>query len=558
MKSDYRLVFTQRMSAFRSWIGSRDPQRFRLLLLAVLALGLGSIVASDYLPGRYHFETQGTLSLQIVVAILLMVLLELLVLAVLLQRFAREALDNNNLLLVVAFLLLLFAAFSRVLVVPPLSPYLIPTAALAMITAMIINGRTGLLLVLLQSLNIGLMTEFHLEYTLVALITGAFSLYVVTRLSQRSQLFLASLTVTVVAAASIFASELFREVAVATALRQSLWSIWNGVLSLVLTLSLLTVLEWVFNLTTPLRLLELANPSQPLLRRLMQVAPGTYNHSIQLGNLAEVAAEAIDADPLLARVGAYYHDIGKVVRPEYFIENQLHVRNPHDRLNPNLSKLAITAHVRDGEDLARQYNLPDPIIDIIRQHHGTSVVTYFFYKAMESSDDGIEEEDYRYEEEKPRSREAAIIMLADSVEAAAKAMKNPTVKKLQGLIHEVFKQKMDDGQLDCSDLTLGDLHKIHTVFETGLRGLVGHRIEYSSGPQDHARTDLDGRLAAAETTSDEAQLLEDNGPPPTIADNGAPAPRPRLRTVHRPGNGKLPGAPPPRTGHRSKHPQDKS
>ena len=228
----------------------------------------------------------------------------------------------------------------------------------------------------------------------------------------------------------------------------------------------------------------------------MQVAPGTYNHSILMGNLAEAAAEAIDADPLLARVGAYYHDIGKIMRPEYFVENQLHVTNPHDKLTPNLSKLAITAHVRDGKALARAYGLPRPIIDIIEQHHGTSVLSYFYYKAKEASNGEVAEEDYRYDGKKPTSPEAAIIMLADSVEAAAKAMKNPTVKKMQDLIRGIFKQKMDDAQLDDAQLTLGDLHKIRDVFESGVRGLAGHRIAYPK-EDNHAERNHEHRVPRA-------------------------------------------------------------
>ena len=262
---DYRLVFSDRMSRFREWIASRDPLRFRLVMFAVLAVGLGAIILSDYIPGPYSYPAQGTLGVHHAAGIFLMVSLELLLLGVLLHRFTREAYEDNNLLLVITFLLLLFGVISRLLVFPPLSPYVIPTAALGMITAMVINGRTGLLLVLIQSLNIGLMTDMQLDYTLVALVTGAFSLWVVTRLSQRSQLFYASGLVTLVAGAAIFATELFRNAPLAEAFRTSLWSIPNGLLSLVLTTSLLTILEIVFNVTTPLRLLELANPSQPLL-----------------------------------------------------------------------------------------------------------------------------------------------------------------------------------------------------------------------------------------------------------------------------------------------------
>ena len=208
-------------------------------------------------------------------------------------------------------------------------------------------------------------------------------------------------------------------------------------------------------------MLELADPAHPLLKKLLQVAPGTYNHSIQTGNLAEGAAEAIGANPLLARVGAYYHDIGKTVRPDYFVENQIYVGNPHEHMSPNLSKLAITAHVRDGEHLGRVYGLPKPVVDIIKQHHGTSVLAYFYHKAIQAGAaqpgrDSVYEESYRYEEQKPQSKEAAIIMLADSVEAAVRAMENPTRRKIQGVIQEVIKQKVQDGQLDESALTQGD------------------------------------------------------------------------------------------------------
>ncbi len=273
----------------------------------------------------------------------------------------------------------------------------------------------------------------------------------------------------------------------------------------------LLVLDTVFNLTTPLRLLELANPAHPLLKKLLQVAPGTYNHSIQMGNLAEAAAEAIGADPLLARVGAYYHDIGKTVRPEYFVENQIYVDNPHNRLSPSLSKLAITAHVRDGEHLAKLYGLPAPVVDIIKQHHGTSVLSFFYHKAQEGSKDPVYEESYRYEEQKPQSKEAAIVMLADSVEAAVRAMQNPTRRKIQGVIQEIIKQKVQDGQLDESALTQGDLHKIRDSFDTSLRGLVGHRIRYPEQNGQHDRRPSRGQSAGPPGTAAAGDLVGGTG-----------------------------------------------
>ena len=411
--------------------------------------------------------------------IFLIVALETALFSRLLRRFnkATEAL-GNNMLLALVLLLLGGAVVARLLVIHPLSGYMIPVAALGMTVAVILNARSALLAVALASLNIGMLTGFELRFAIVALVVGAMSLYLVSRVTKRAALMAAGLATMFLAAFMIFAAELATGASAGAALRACVWGFANGFLAGVLTIVLLIVLETVFNLTTPLRLLELADPAHPLLKRLLQVAPGTYNHSIQMGNLAEAAAEVIGANPLLARVGAYYHDIGKTVRPEYFVENQIYVDNPHDRLSPNLSRLAITAHVRDGEHLGKLYGLPQPVVDIIKQHHGTSVLAFFYHKAKESSSGPVYEESYRYEEQKPRSKEAAIIMLADSIEAAVRAMENPTRRKIQGAIQEIMKQKIQDGQLDESALTQGDLHKIRDSFDVSLLGLVGHRIRY--------------------------------------------------------------------------------
>jgi cyclic-di-AMP phosphodiesterase PgpH len=428
------------------------------------------------------------------VGIFLIVLLETAIFSRLLYRFNRAAGYPNNMKLALMSLFLVMTLLVRLLMIHPLSPYIIPVAALGMTVAVILNARSAMLLVTLTSLNIGLMTDLHMRYAVVALLVGALSLYLVSRVTQRAGLMAAGFASMGIAALTIFSVELFTESAVGSALRAAAWGLANGVLAGALTVLILLILDTVFNLTTPLRLLELANPAQPLLKRLLQVAPGTYNHSIQMGNLAEAAAEAIGANPLLARVGAYYHDVGKTVRPEYFVENQIYVDNPHNRLNPNLSKLAITAHVRDGEHLARVYGLPQPVVDIIKQHHGTSVLAYFYHKALESAKDNVYEESYRYEEQKPRSKEASIVMLADSVEAAARAMQNPTRRKIQGMIQEVIKQKIEDGQLDESNLTQGDLHKISESFDMSLRGLAGHRIAYPErdGQTGRRRAPVDG------------------------------------------------------------------
>ena len=452
-----------------------------------------TITAQDLLVLR-ELGLMGTRSgWNVWLGIFLIVLLEAAVFSRLLHRFNKSTPEyGNNMLMALVFLLLGATVISRLLVIHPLSAYVIPVAAMGMVVTIILNARSAMLMVVLTSLNVGLLTDLDTRYVLAAIVSGTLALYFVSKVTKRATLMAVGFATMILGAFTIFSVELFTETSSGEALSMSLWGLGNGFLSGVLAIMLLMILETVFNLTTPLRLLELADPAHPLLRKLLQVAPGTYNHSIQMGNLAEAAAEAIGANPLLARVGAYYHDIGKTVRPEYFVENQIYVDNPHDRMSANLSKLAITAHVRDGEHLGRVYGLPKPVVDIIRQHHGTSVLAFFYHKALESSKDSIYEESFRYEEQKPQSKEAAIIMLADSIEAAVRAMENPTRRKIQGVIQEIFKQKVQDGQLDESALTQGDLHKISESFDASLLGLVGHRIRYPDGDARSARKGTHG------------------------------------------------------------------
>ncbi len=499
----YSFRLRERLADYREWIENRDRRRFELVLLACLVVGVTVLICSAYLPGLQGVRegSAARTGWGVYLGVFLVVLLEAATFSLLLHRFNRTrtpALDNN-LLLALVVLLVGATLVSRLLIIPPLSAYIIPVATLGMVVTVVLNARSALLLVALTSLNIGLLTDLDMRYSLVALLVGALSLYLVSRVAQRGAILGAGAAAMGLAALTIFSVEVFTEASLGEALQASAWGLANGFLAGVLTVVLLQFMETVFNLTTPLRLLELANPAHPLLKKLMQVAPGTYNHSIIMGNLAEAAAEAIGADPLLARVGAYYHDIGKTVRPEYFVENQIYVDNPHDQLSPSLSKLAITAHVRDGEHLGKVYGLPAPVIGIIKQHHGTSVLAYFYHKAQEAAKDQVYEESYRYEEQKPRSKEAAIIMLADSLEAAVRTMENPTRRKIQGLIQEIIKQKIQDGQLDESELTQSDLHRIEESFDLSLLGLVGHRIRYpESNGRPGGRPPSGGDAAPAE------------------------------------------------------------
>ena len=237
--------------------------------------------------------------------------------------------------------------------------------------------------------------------------------------------------------------------------------------------------ETVFDIATDIKLLELLDPNHPLLKELVYKSPGTYHHSIVIGNLAEAAAETIGENPILARVGAYYHDVGKIHKPEYFIENQRRTENKHDRLMPSMSSLIIASHVKEGVEVARLHKLPSAVIDIIHQHHGTSLITYFYQKAKELQPFVVTaEEDYRYPGPRPRTKVAAIVMLADSVEAASRTLDDPSPQRIQALTNSVITRIFLDDQLSMCDLTLKDLRDISRSFNLILSGIFHHRIDY--------------------------------------------------------------------------------
>jgi len=255
----------------------------------------------------------------------------------------------------------------------------------------------------------------------------------------------------------------------------------NGIFVAILANGLLPYLENIFDLTSSVKLLELSNPSHPLLKRLLVEAPGTYHHSIIVGNLAENAADKIGADSLLTRVGAYFHDIGKLKRPYFFSDNQFGGENPHSKTSPNLSSLIIKSHVKDGLELADKYSLPKAVKDIIQQHQGTGLISFFYKQAIEKSKHGnINESDFRYDGPKPQTKEAALIMLADTVEAAvrSKNFNKNNHNRIELFVKELIREKLNDGQLDESSLTLHELDVIADSFVQILTGIYHKRIEY--------------------------------------------------------------------------------
>jgi len=252
----------------------------------------------------------------------------------------------------------------------------------------------------------------------------------------------------------------------------------NGVSCGVIAIGILPVFEYLFKTVTNISLLELADFNNPLLKRLMMEAPGTYHHSLVVGNLSEAACSVVGAHSLLARIGAYYHDIGKLQKPEYFSENQCVSESKHSSLTPTISKMVIMNHVKDGIEMARRSRLTPRLIDFIQQHHGNSLVYYFYLRAVEKLDDDQEvgEEGFRYPGPKPNSRETAIVLLADSVEAATRALRDPTPAKIEDVVHKIINNKFIDGQLDECDLTLKDLEKISEVFIRILNGIYHSRV----------------------------------------------------------------------------------
>jgi len=266
--------------------------------------------------------------------------------------------------------------------------------------------------------------------------------------------------------------------------KQVILAVCGGVAAAILTVGFTPLIEVLFNYTTAAKLLEFSNLDQPLIKKLMIEAPGTYNHSLIVATLSEAAASAISADSLKAKVMAYYHDIGKLDKTMYFIENQADGKNRHDKLSPSMSALILIQHVKKGVEMAKKYKMGNEIIEGIIQHHGTSLIKYFYNKSLKSGNENVNEEDFRYPGPKPQTREAGIVMLADVVEAAVRALERPTPARIQGRVKELINDIFADGQLEECEMTLKDLHQIAKSFNNILTSIYHSRIEYTDKPQE--------------------------------------------------------------------------
>jgi putative nucleotidyltransferase with HDIG domain len=323
------------------------------------------------------------------------------------------------------------------------------------------------------------------DYTiaLTSLVAGAFGAYTVRDIRNRTQIFRSIVFIFLGYAVSMIALSFEQFEGFSSVLTQLSFALANAVFSPVITYGLLIFFERAFRVTTDLTLLELSDFNTPLLRELSARAPGTFHHSMLLGNLAEAAAEATGANAILARVGAYYHDIGKMTKPEYFVENQIGSHSKHTRLRPRMSALIIAAHVKEGVEMARVSGLPERVIEFIPEHHGTTRIAYFYDKAVRQAErkgtgETIQEEDFRYPGPKPRTKETGIVMLADSVEASTRSLGEITPQELEEAIDRMIKLRFTEGQLDDCELTLRDLTRIKDAFLNILIGIHHQRIAY--------------------------------------------------------------------------------
>jgi putative nucleotidyltransferase with HDIG domain len=425
-------------------------------------------------------EQQGEVDMSSFIGVgILLALLEGIVILYI-YRFDRDILKSRNKLILICVLIIIELLLARFASIYNISGFVLPVAFMSMLVSILIRTRLAVVLNIALSSVVALMMGYSIDVFIVALIGGSVGAIVVSKMQQRNDLITAGVVVGIVSMLAILGTSLVNSTFNKTILIQSLMGLINGGLSSVFTIGLLPFCETTFKIVTPIKLLELSNPNQPLLRRLLFEAPGTYNHSIIVGNLAEAAAQAIGGNSLLTRVGAYYHDVGKIKRPYFFKENQLTNENLHDKIAPSLSTLIITNHIKDGVELAKKYKLPDIIIDMIRQHHGTTLVKYFYAKAVNDSDNHneVSEDQFRYEGPKPTTKESAIIMLADSVEAAVRSIPSPTKAGIEEMVKKIVKDKLEDNQFDECDITLKDLRKITEAFMNALNGIYHNRIEY--------------------------------------------------------------------------------
>jgi putative nucleotidyltransferase with HDIG domain len=408
-------------------------------------------------------------------------------------------------------------------------PYIAPYALAPILVAAIVGGAPAVLSALIIAVVFGIIQNNSIEFILIAFLSGVVGGFVSSNVRKRSKLVRAGLLAGATAAIAGAAIGLLNGFSFGLLGQQTIVALIVGLLTGILAVGLLPIFEHIFKVSTEITLLELTDFNHPLLRQMQMEAPGTYHHSLMVANLSENAAAAIGASPLLCRACCLFHDIGKLVKPEYFTENQRDGVNPHDEKNPSMSALVIKAHVKEGVEMARKNKLPRVIMDVIRQHHGTTLIQYFFHQAKEKEkqngtlapfseknggkgkkkdkgEHNVDESTYRYDGPKPEFKESAIIFFADSVEAASRSLKKVTQPNVEELIDRIFKDRIEDGQLDNCPLTFNELDLIRKSFIYTVLNMLHARVEYPKGEAEKAKEDSEAKVDTEPSNeSDDAQ-----------------------------------------------------
>lgn len=388
--------------------------------------------------------------------------------------------ETRHLLLVVLLFAAIIGFFGVAVRLPDVAGLAVPVGLASILLTVIFDSRVGMFGTVTLACVGGLIFGYDFEFAFATIVAGTLAVFSMRDVKNRSQIILTAGLVFASYVVILGSYTLLRAAGTERFLSELLLVGINSGL-LLLAYPLLWVFERTFAVTTDLTLLELSDTNRPLLKELSLRAPGTFNHSLQVANLAEAAADAIGANTLQTRVGALYHDIGKMLKPEYFIENQQPGENPHDRVTPYMSALIIASHVKDGLELGREYDLPEGVLNFIPTHHGTTLMEYFFRKAKElrgPEDPPVDEMEFRYPGPRPQTNEQGIVMLADSVEAASRSLDKPTPKRLEGLVDSIFRARIEEGQLNGCALTFADLNHIKETFLSILGGIYHFRVKY--------------------------------------------------------------------------------
>ncbi|HSP48018.1 MAG TPA: HDIG domain-containing protein [Clostridiaceae bacterium] len=433
------------------------------------------------LLGRLGYLTEGEFNYLPFIGLGLGVLVIHLLIVFYLNKYYKEIMANKKMLLLILSIFVVFLGITRVMTI--LSPYAVPYTFVPMLVMILIKKRIGQTLALFSCVLASIIVGFNPQVILILMVTSVLSIIFLKRVEERNDIVKSSFFVGIAAFLVSTGFGLILSNSVMDIMRNGGIVVAACVVSGVTVIGVLPIFENMFNIVTEIKLLELSNPNNPLLKRLQMEAPGTYQHSIMVGNLAVAAGEELNANTILLRVGAYFHDIGKLSRPQFFKENQIGMKNPHNDITPNLSTLIILNHVKIGLEMAEKAKLPEEIKDMITQHHGTTLVKYFYLTLRNRAEnpDDIKEEDFRYPGPKPKTKEAGIMMLADSIEASVRSLTEPSEGKIQEMVYRIIRDKLDDGQLEECELTFSELNTIRKSFLKTLGSMYHERIEY---PED--------------------------------------------------------------------------